>query len=163
MLQRNEERLRGLGPVLGRLTDELLRPLIDRCFALLDRAGLIPPAPQILEGQNINIEYVSPMARAAKSSGLNSTMQALQMLMPLAETQPIMDYINGDGIVRHVVESLGEPSRVIRSDAEVRKMRKERAEQQAEMEEKQQLQEDVYTAAQAGQAMTNVSNATTKE
>jgi hypothetical protein len=90
-------------------------------------------------------------------------MQALQMLMPLAETQPIMDYINGDGIVRHVVESLGVPSRVIRSDAEVRKMRKERAEQQAEMEEKQQLQEDVYTAAQAGQAMTNVSNATTKE
>lgn len=160
VLQRNEERMRVLGPVLGRLTDELLRPLIDRTYALLDRSGLIPPAPQALEGEEVNIEYVSPMARAAKSSGLNSTMQALQMLMPLSETQPIMDYINGDGIVRHVVESLGVPSRVIRSDAEVRTMRKQRAEKEAEMAEQEQMQKDVYTAAQAGQALTNVSNAT---
>lgn len=160
VLQRNEERMRVLGPVLGRLTDELLRPLIDRTYALLDRAGLISEPPESLQGADINIEYVSPMARAAKSSGLNSTMQAIQMLMPLSESMPIMDYINGDGIVKHVVQSLGVPTQVIRSDAEVKALRKQRAEKEAEMAEQEQTQKDIYTAAQAGQAMTNISSAT---
>ena len=39
-------------------------------------------------------------------------------------------------------------------------MRKQRAEKEAEMAEQEQMQKDVYTAAQAGQALTNVSNAT---
>ena len=32
VVQRNEEKMRLLGPVLGRLQSELLKPLIDRCF-----------------------------------------------------------------------------------------------------------------------------------
>jgi hypothetical protein len=34
VVQRNEEKMRLLGPVLGRLQSELLRPLIDRTFAI---------------------------------------------------------------------------------------------------------------------------------
>jgi hypothetical protein len=37
VVQRNEEKMRLLGPVLGRLQSELLRPLIDRTFAILLR------------------------------------------------------------------------------------------------------------------------------
>jgi hypothetical protein len=32
VIQRNEEKMRLLGPVLGRLQSELLKPLIDRVF-----------------------------------------------------------------------------------------------------------------------------------
>ena len=35
VIQRNEEKMRLLGPVLGRLQSELLKPLIDRVFAIL--------------------------------------------------------------------------------------------------------------------------------
>ena len=35
VIQRNEEKMRLLGPVLGRLQSELLKPLIDRAFAII--------------------------------------------------------------------------------------------------------------------------------
>ena len=37
VIQRNEEKMRLLGPVLGRLQSELLKPLIDRVFNILLR------------------------------------------------------------------------------------------------------------------------------
>ncbi len=40
VVQRNEEKMRLLGPVLGRLQSELLRPMIDRTFAILLRKKL---------------------------------------------------------------------------------------------------------------------------
>ena len=43
VIQRNEEKMRLLGPVLGRLQSELLKPLIDRTFnILLRREQFIP-------------------------------------------------------------------------------------------------------------------------
>ncbi len=68
VIQRNEEKMRLLGPVLGRLQSELLKPLIDRCFALILRKNLFRPAPEFLSGKDIEIEYVSPLAKAQKST-----------------------------------------------------------------------------------------------
>ena len=67
VLQRNEEKMRLLSPVLGRLQAELLQPLISRSFALLLRAGLLPPAPEELQGQEIDIEHVKPPCESAKT------------------------------------------------------------------------------------------------
>ena len=52
-----------LGPVLERLHDELLEPLIGRTFQIMARAGEIPPPPSpMLDGLRLQPEYVSPMA-----------------------------------------------------------------------------------------------------
>lgn len=61
--ERREEKLVMLGPVLERLHDDLLEPLIGRVFQIMARAGEIPPPPSpALDGLRLQPEYVSPMA-----------------------------------------------------------------------------------------------------
>ena len=153
VVQRQEERMRVIGPVLGRLMNEMLRPLIDRTFSLMLRNEMLMQAPEILQGRDVDIEYVSPLARAQKSASLNNTMKALEVLMPLSQSMPVGDHLNPDGLVRHVTDALGVPKTVLNSDAEIQQQREQRAMQQQQMAERQEQQEDVYTAAQAAQAV----------
>ena len=153
VIQRQEERMRVIGPVLGRLMNEMLRPLIDRVFALMLREGMLAEPPEILQGRDIDIEYVSPLARAQKSNSLNNTMRALEILMPLAQSLPVGDHIDPDGLVEHITDSLGVPKKTLRTSQEIADTRQQRAEQEAMMQQRQQEQEDVYTAAQAAQAV----------
>ncbi|MDP2334807.1 MAG: portal protein [Reyranella sp.] len=60
--ERRAEKLVMLGPVLERLHDDLLEPLIGRVFQLMARAGHIPPPSwPDLDGLRLQPEYVSPM------------------------------------------------------------------------------------------------------
>ena len=72
VLQRSDERLRLLGPMLGRLQSELLRPLIIRSVGILGRAGRLPPAPPSLLGATLQIDYISPVARANLRTAISS-------------------------------------------------------------------------------------------
>lgn len=158
VVQRQEERMRVIGPVLGRLMNEMLRPLIDRVFSLMLRNEMLATPPETLQGRDVDIEYVSPLARAQKSTSLNSTMKALEVLLPLAQALPVVDHLDPDGLVRHVTESLGVPKTALKSQREVNETREQRAQAEAQMMERQQTQEDVYTAAQAAQATRMVSS-----
>ena len=157
ILQRREEQLRVIGPALDRLKNEMLRPLIDRVFALMLREDMLQQAPEILQGRDIDIEYISPLARAQKSSSLNSTMKALEILLPLAQVLPVGDHIDPDGLVRHVTESLGVPKTTLKSTAEVQQTRQARAEEQARQAEVMQDSEDVQNVAQLAQASRMIS------
>ena len=142
VLQRNEEKMRILGPVLGRLQSELLSPLITRIFNIMLRQGLFQQAPDMLQQQELKIEYVSPMALAQRSQELQALMRGLEIFGSMAQTLPVMDYIDDNGLVKQIIEILGIPASVIKSDAEVQQVREERAaEQQAAMEQQQQLAE----------------------
>ena len=153
VIQRQEERMRVIGPVLGRLMNELLRPLIDRVFALMLRNDMLATPPEVLQGMDIDIEYVSPLARAQKSSSLNNTMRALEILLPLAQSLPVGDHIDPDGLVQHVTDSLGVPKTTLKSQREVDETRQARAQAEQEAMQRQRDQEDVYTTAQAAQAV----------
>ncbi len=150
VIQRQEERMRVIGPVLGRLMNELLRPLIDRVFALMLRADMLAVPPTSLQGIDIDVEYVSPLARAQKSSGLNNTMRALEILLPLSEGLPVADHIDPDGLVRHVTDSLGVPKVTLKSQREVNEVRQQRQQAQEEAAQRQRDQEDVYTTGTGG-------------
>src|SRR5258708_22639753 len=64
--ERHEEKLIALGPVLERTNDELLNPLVDRVYDMMDARGMFPPPPQDLHGQRLKVEYISIMAQAQK-------------------------------------------------------------------------------------------------
>jgi len=159
VVQRQEERMRVIGPVLGRLMNEMLRPLIDRVFGLMLRADMLAPAPAILQGRDIDIEYVSPLARAQKSSSLNNTMKALEILLPLSQTLPVADHLDPDGLVRHITDSLGVPKTTLKSQREVDESRQQQAAQQQELTERQQTTEDISNIAQGAQAVRMVGGA----
>src|SRR5690606_35614444 len=60
IMERRDDQLRNMSPMLGRLQSEKLGPMIKRTYSLLDANGLIPPAPEALRNQRLEIEYVSP-------------------------------------------------------------------------------------------------------
>jgi hypothetical protein len=64
--ERHEEKLLALGPVLERTNDELLDPIVDRTYAIMDRRGLLPEPPPELQGVDLKVEYISLMAQAQK-------------------------------------------------------------------------------------------------
>ena len=141
VIQRNEEKMRLLGPVLGRLQSELLKPLIDRTFAILLRNNQFAQAPEFLSGQDIEIEYVSPLAKAQKSTELSSITRAIEILGSLANVAPVFDYINFDALVKHVADLVGVPQKVLKLQSQVTAEREAQAQQAQQMEQMQQLQQ----------------------
>ena len=141
VIQRNEEKMRLLGPVLGRLQSELLKPLIDRVFAILLRNNMLPQAPEFLSGRDIEIEYVSPLAKAQKSSELQSIMRAIEILGSLANVAPVFDYVNFDNLVKHLADIVGVPQKILKSQSQVNAERQQAAQQRDQMQQMQQLQQ----------------------
>jgi hypothetical protein len=141
VIQRNEEKMRLLGPVLGRLQSELLKPLIDRAFALILRKNLFRPAPEFLAGQDIEIEYVSPLAKAQKSTELSSIMRAIEILGSLSNVAPVFDHINMDKLVRHLTDIVGVPQKILKPQSELNAERQQAAQQQEQMQQMQQVQQ----------------------
>jgi hypothetical protein len=141
VIQRNEEKMRLLGPVLGRLQSELLKPLIDRVFAILLRNNMLPQAPEFLSGRDIEIEYVSPLAKAQKSTELQSIMRAVEILGSLANVAPVFDYVNFDNLVKHLADIVGVPQKILKSQSQVNAERQQAQAQQQQMQQMQQLQQ----------------------
>jgi hypothetical protein len=135
------KKMRLLGPVLGRLQSELLKPMIDRCFNILFRREQFAPAPEFLSGQDIEIEYVSPLAKAQKSSELSSITRGIEILGSLANVAPVFDYINFDALVKHVADLVGVPQKVLKLQSQVNSEREQAAQQQQQMAQMQQLQQ----------------------
>jgi len=141
VIQRNEEKMRLLGPVLGRLQSELLKPLIDRTFAILLRKNLFRPAPEFLSGRDIEIEYVSPLAKAQKSTELSSIMRAIEIMGSLSNVAPVFDHINMDKLVRHLADIVGVPQKILKPQSELNAERQQAQAQQEQMQQMQQLQQ----------------------
>tara|TARA_R110000772_G_scaffold50490_1_gene116008 strand:- start:225 stop:1847 length:1623 start_codon:yes stop_codon:yes gene_type:complete len=150
VVSRTEEKMRMLGPVLGRLQAELLQPMIDRVFGIMVRKNKLPMPPEILGETRIDIEYVSPLARAQRQSDLQSVMRMFEVLSPAASIDPtVFDHIDMDGMVRHLLNVLHVPARVSQGEAQVMLKREERSNQQ---QQAQQQQEAMQTAQAMGAA-----------
>ena len=135
VMQRNEEKMRLLAPVLGRLQAEMLQPLITRSFNIMLRKGLLPTPPVSLQGSTIDIEYVSPLARSQRTGDVQAILRSLEIITPLAQMLPVMDYLDADKLVKHITDVLGVPRKVLRSDQEVAEIREQQAEAQAQQAE----------------------------
>ena len=146
VIQRNEEKMRLLGPVLGRLQSELLKPMIDRCFNILFRRGQFAPAPDFLSGQDIEIEYVSPLAKAQKSTELSSITRGIEILGSLANVAPVFDYINFDALVKHVADLVGVPQKVLKLQSQVNAEREEAAQAAQQQQQMAQMQQVAQAA-----------------
>jgi hypothetical protein len=150
VLQRTEEKMRLLGPVLGRLQAELLQPLIGRCWNIMVRNKQLPVAPPMFDVADISIEYVSPLAKAQRQSEVQGLVRMLEMFQPLMSLDPgIIDHIDSDGLARHVIKVLGIPASVTRGDLEIAAIRAQRQQQQQQQAE---MQQAMATAEAAGNA-----------
>lgn len=131
VIEMKEEKLLMLGPVLERLNDEALNPLIDRAFSLMARKNMLPPPPEVMQGMPLRIEYISVMAQAQKSIGLSSLTQAVGFIGQLAQVKPeALDKLNIDEAIDSYAEMSGVSPTVILPQEQVDQIRQQRAQQQ---------------------------------
>ena len=89
---------------------------------------------------------VSPLAKAQRQTDVQSTLQMLQIVQPVAQIDPkIIDHLDGDGLVKHLLKSLSIPASVIRSEDQVQAIRNKKEEEKAQQAEGEQalLQSEV--------------------
>jgi hypothetical protein len=128
---RQEEKLRLLGPNLGRIQSEFLSPLVARRFGILNRANRIPTAPQELQGTRIKVDYVSPLAKAQMAGEAQAVVRLYQSIEPMAGIDPtILDNINHDEALNMLARGWAVPAPVMRSPDDVAQIRADRLQQQ---------------------------------
>ena len=137
-----------LGPTLGRFQTEFLNPLIERCFAIMQRNEMFAPAPGALDGVGIDIEYVGPLARSQRMEEATAVERLYEMAANLAQIAPeIMDNIDHDKAIRSRAELLGVPKNIMRDPQEIEEKRQAQRDQQEEMMAMQQAQQGADIAA----------------
>ena len=160
--ERHEEKLLMLGPVLERLHNELLDPLINMTFDRMIKAGILPPAPEELQGQDLNVEFVSMLSQAQRAVGTNSTDKFLLGLGQVAQFKPdVLDKFDSDQWVEIYSEDLGVDARLIIPSDKVALIRKERAQAAQQQQQMAAMQQTAMAAKNASQANTSDKNGLT--
>lgn len=160
---RQEEKLLMLGPVLERLHDELLDPLIDRTFAIMQDKGLLPPPPPELAGSDLRIEYISVLAQAQKAVSTSGVERFAGFVGNLAAVKPeVLDKFDADQAVDEYADALGVSPRIVRSDEDVAKLRAGRAQQEQAAQAAQMAQVAVQGAETLSHTDTRGDNALTR-
>lgn len=113
-------------PVIGRLQSEWLAPMIRRESAILYRQGKHPTMPPALreylreEKRPLEIDYVSPLTRAARAEELIGIARSFEMLAPVAQFDPtVYEGIKGREIAKLTFEVNGVSPKVLATDEEM--------------------------------------------
>jgi hypothetical protein len=115
--EKHEEKLLMLGPVLERLHTELLDPLIDRTFNILQRNGVLPLPPPELQNRELDVEYVSVLAQAQRLVNTGAIDRIAQFTGGVAAIWPEARHkINIFQSVDDYAEALGVNPDIINSD-----------------------------------------------
>ena len=123
--ERHEEKLLMLGPVLERLHNELLDPLIDNTFNRMVESGLVPPAPEELQGMELNVEFVS-MLHKHNCIGTNSIDRYVNNMGMVAQMKPdVLDKFDSDAWADGYADMLGEDPKLVVAGEKVARIRQE--------------------------------------
>jgi hypothetical protein len=124
-----------LGPTLGRLQSDYLDPLVQRTFNILYRAGQFGELPTIITEQSngeLDIIYTGPLVRAQRADIAQGVSRWVASLAELSEVAPeVLDIPNWDEIGKELGSLEGVPAKLMNSDAEIKRLRKDREEAQS--------------------------------
>ena len=148
---REAEKMLRLGPVIERLQYEFLQPVIERCFNIMLRKQLLPElSPDLQEiAGDYSITVVSPLAAAQRAVALNGINAFLAFVGNAAQfDQTILDKLDTDATVDVYGDITGVDRRILRSDDEVRAIRKQR---QIQAQRDKQAAEQAMAAKMGGE------------
>lgn len=140
VMERKEEKLLRIGPVIERILHEFISPLIERCFNIAARKDLLPSIPpeyaQLLSDYTIN--FISPLAQAQKMIASRPINSFLQFVAGAAQFNPeALDNIDIDKLVDEYAEVTGIPKIILRDKKKVQELRQLRLQQQQAQQAKQ--------------------------
>ncbi|MCC6717412.1 MAG: head-tail connector protein [Acetobacteraceae bacterium] len=161
VLARQEEQLRLMGPHLGRLQAEFHDPLISRVFGLMWRGQAFGQPPDVLrQAPQIAVEYVSPLAKAQKSSEAASIMRTMEAVGPLMQVDPsIIGNFDLDEVARGIADGFAMPARMLRDPEAVKRQREAQQQQAEQAAQMQALAASAQPMAQASRGVRDLAEA----
>jgi hypothetical protein len=160
VLQRTEEAMRLLGPMLGRQQVEFLNPLVDRVFNICVRRNMFPLPPAELQGMELSVKYSSLIAKAQRVNEAQSIIRAFSAAAPFIQLDPgVAQIFNGEKAIRTIVSTYGAPQEMLRTEDEVASMRaqQEQAQMAAQAQAMQSQQSvDALNTAKAAQVVQEI-------
>jgi len=151
-----KEKMTELGPVLGRLDQDLKTPLINISFSIMLKRGMIPIPPPELQGQDLKVEYTSILSQAQKLVGIGGLERfALfvgNMLAAMPNNPDILDRVDTDKLIEEYGGMTSMPLGVIRTDDDVAQIRQARNEANAQAQRMAAMKEMAGAAKNLGQA-----------
>ena len=142
-------------PGLYRLTEELLNPYVEMIWETLDRRGLLPETPDSLQGQLIDIEFQSPLARKQRAGEVDAIVKTFSLAAQVAAVRPdVLDNLDVDAAVRAIGEIEGAPTKVFVNFREMQQQRMARQQAMAAQQQAAAAQQgaDLYKTLADGQA-----------
>jgi hypothetical protein len=155
--ERHEEKLLMLGPVLERLHNEMLDPLIDITFSRMVSSGMLAdlPPPRELQGMDLKVEFVSTLAQAQRAVGVQAVDRLLGTVGAIAPMRPdVLDKLDTDQLIDAYADMLGVDPTLIVADDRVAIIRRDRAQQQQAQQAAAMMQPTVDAAHKLSQTPT---------
>ena len=136
VIERRSRRFQALSPATGRVERELLKPLVERTWLMMFRAGAFgPPPPQLLELDDLEVVFEGPMARAQRGQSLEVGMGLLRTLAPVGQIYPaVRDHFDAEAFARDAAVALG-AGKYLREPEEIAGERQASAQQQQQAQQ----------------------------
>lgn len=160
IIERKAEKLIGLGPVVERLNDEMLEPMIDRTFDImmsaLDAEGnptMVPPPPPELQDVKLGVEFISIFRQAQQQEDVTRTVGYVQNLALMAQATgdlSVMDNLDPDAAAQILGNKGGVPATVVASEEAVAAKRQARAQAEQQMQQQAAAAQAVEAAKALG-------------
>lgn len=127
--ERHEEKLVLLSPLLERLHSEVLKPLVDRVFERMVEVDIIPPAPEVISGTELKVEFISMLAQAQQAVGIGAIERLSAYVAQIVQIEPsarhkidwlqsIEDYAESAGVNPKQVRSNDDVDGIVQKEAQ---------------------------------------------
>lgn len=131
--QRAQEKADLIGPPFAP-QEEALGRMVQRELAILERQAefgeiQLPPRPRALEGQEITLEFTSPLARIRRSgetASIYKTIEAVNAIAPMDPT--VAQIIDWKKAIRKIADNEGVPEELLVPAAQIAQMEQAQAE-----------------------------------
>jgi hypothetical protein len=112
----SRELARRIGSAFGRLQTEVLIPILKRVTFILTRRGLLQPIQ--LDGRDVEIKFLSPLAKAQDGEDIINVQQAVQFVLQNAGPDQAKIGFKLEDFGAWVASKTGMPAELVRSQAE---------------------------------------------
>ena len=131
LMQRNQEALTQLGPVLGRVHSEFLAGLVEDTFDDIVEADILPPPPPEIQGQELKVKFISVLAMAQNAIATGDVERLASFTTGLAGAgfESVTDKFDADQAVEIFGDLTGAPAKLVVPDDKVAEIREARAQQ----------------------------------
>ena len=141
VLQRTDEQWQVIGPALSRLFHEAVESQVHRTFGIMSRRGMFGPPPPEIRGSDLQVRFVSKIAKAQRMASTDGLRRLVQALEPLLVSDPsvLVKSLDARELLKIYANAIGFPAKGVYSDDEYRQAEEAEAQALQEMQQEEAL------------------------